>query len=66
MNSSIFIMQFKEIFNEIRWEISEKKKEKRRRYGYYSHKKMDTREGIRINSHSIFNMRKNFKIRKTW
>lgn len=29
MNSSIFIMQFKEIFNEIRWEISEKKKRKK-------------------------------------
>lgn len=56
MNSSIFIVQFKEIFNEIRWEISEKKKERRRRYGYYSRKKMDivVGEAIRVNSHSIF------------
>lgn len=55
MNSSIFIVQFKEIFNEIRWEISEKKREEETLWLLFA-KKMDivVREAIRINSHSIF------------
>lgn len=55
MNSSIFIVQFKEIFNEIRWEISEKKREEETLWLLFA-KKMDivVGEAIRVNSHSIF------------
>lgn len=68
MNSSIFIVQFKEIFNEIRWEISEKKKRGgdvmviiREKNGYRS-----TRGDSNKFSLHFYNMRKNFKIRETW
>lgn len=55
MKSSIFIVQFKEIFDEVRWEISGKRKETEKTLLFAKRKKMDivVRETIRINVFSL-------------
>lgn len=57
MKSSIFIVQFKEIFDEVRWEISGKRKETEEtlRLLFAKKRKMDivVRETIRINVFSL-------------